>query len=199
MAGWRLGAIVGNEKVIEAYRLIKRNIDCGPFLAMQFSAMEAPKIPQSEIEKLVREYEERMNALVAGLDRIGWTVKKPRGTLYVWSPHTCRTKLNYFRREDALRGWDSCTRRSSLRKKWRRLRMVLHNLTNGDHSRRYQPSQKYEAMISTRGFLTILADASWPLKGLKSPEILTEQEVEIEQQRWESFRNILEDFRPCLL
>jgi alanine-synthesizing transaminase len=43
---------------------------------------EAPDYP-----KVVNEiYQSRSNVLCENLDRIGWPVEKPRGTMFVWAP-----------------------------------------------------------------------------------------------------------------
>ena len=43
---------------------------------------EAPDYP-----KVVNEiYQSRRDALCEGLDRIGWEIDKPKGTMFVWAP-----------------------------------------------------------------------------------------------------------------
>ena len=41
----------------------------------------------SEHPKLVRDvYQSRRDALCDGLNRIGWPIERPRGTMFVWAP-----------------------------------------------------------------------------------------------------------------
>jgi alanine-synthesizing transaminase len=37
------------------------------------------------MEEIVEEYRIRRNALVKGLNRAGWPVKSPKGTMFVWA------------------------------------------------------------------------------------------------------------------
>ncbi len=88
MTGWRLGFIVGNEKVISAYGTVKDNTDSGQFRAIQKAgayALENTQITKKNIEK----YSRRLDLLVSALKRIGFDCKKPRGTFY------CYVKIPY--------------------------------------------------------------------------------------------------------
>ena len=42
---------------------------------------EAPEFPQAQNEI----YRGRRDALIDGLDRIGWHIEKPKGTMFVWA------------------------------------------------------------------------------------------------------------------
>ncbi|HEX8582432.1 MAG TPA: aminotransferase class I/II-fold pyridoxal phosphate-dependent enzyme [Acidimicrobiales bacterium] len=86
MAGWRVAFVVGNREVVAGLGRLKSYLDYGTFQPIQIAATvtlnEAPEFP-----KLVREvYESRRNALCDGLNRIGWDVARPRGTMFVWAP-----------------------------------------------------------------------------------------------------------------
>ena len=86
MAGWRVAFMVGNPEIVAALTKLKTYLDYGTFQPIQIAAIvamnEAPDYP-----KLVNEiYQSRRDALCEGLDRIGWHVDKPKGTMFVWAP-----------------------------------------------------------------------------------------------------------------
>ena len=86
MAGWRIAFLVGNHEVVQALVKLKSYLDYGTFQPIQIAATvtmnEDPTYPEQ-----VREiYESRRNALCDGLERIGWDVPRPRGSMFVWAP-----------------------------------------------------------------------------------------------------------------
>jgi alanine-synthesizing transaminase len=86
MAGWRLAFLVGNAEIVQALTKLKSYLDYGTFQPIQIAAIvtmnEAPDYP-----KLVNEiYQSRRDALCEGLNRMGWHVDKPHGTMFVWAP-----------------------------------------------------------------------------------------------------------------
>ncbi|HEX2700304.1 MAG TPA: aminotransferase class I/II-fold pyridoxal phosphate-dependent enzyme [Acidimicrobiales bacterium] len=86
MAGWRVGFLVGNAAVVQALTKLKSYLDYGTFQPIQIAATvtmnEAPDYP-----KLVNDiYQSRRDALCDGLDRVGWALEKPMGTMFVWAP-----------------------------------------------------------------------------------------------------------------
>ena len=85
MAGWRVAFLVGREDVVGALAKLKSYLDFGTFLPIQIAATvtlnEATDFP-AEVSQV---YESRRNALVDGLNRIGWEIEKPGGTMFVWA------------------------------------------------------------------------------------------------------------------
>jgi alanine-synthesizing transaminase len=86
MAGWRVGFLVGNAAIVQALTKLKSYLDYGTFQPIQIAAIvamnEAPDYP-----KLINEtYQARRDALCDGLNRIGWEITPPRGTMFVWAP-----------------------------------------------------------------------------------------------------------------
>jgi alanine-synthesizing transaminase len=86
MAGWRVGFLVGNPKIVQALTKLKSYLDYGTFQPIQIAAIvamnEAPDFP-----KVVNDtYHARRDALCDGLNRIGWHVTRPRGTMFLWAP-----------------------------------------------------------------------------------------------------------------
>lgn len=85
MAGWRVAFLVGREDVVGALAKLKSYLDYGTFQPIQIAATvtlnEATDFP-AEVSQV---YESRRNALVDGLNRIGWEIGKPGGTMFVWA------------------------------------------------------------------------------------------------------------------
>ncbi len=86
MAGWRVAFMVGNAEVIAALTKIKSYLDYGSFQPIQIAATvtlnEAPDHPV----EVRGTYQSRRDALCSGLNRIGWTIQPPRGTMFAWAP-----------------------------------------------------------------------------------------------------------------
>ena len=85
MTGWRIGFVCGNEKIVSANAKVKSNIDSGAFNAIQIAAIKALDISWQHTERMNGIYKERRDALVDGLNEIGWITKKPKATFYVWT------------------------------------------------------------------------------------------------------------------
>jgi LL-diaminopimelate aminotransferase len=86
MTGWRIGFVCGNEKVIRALGTVKTNIDSGIFNPVQLAAAEAMRSCAPDVKRMVALYTERRNLLVRSLDRLGWRVEPPKGSIYIWLP-----------------------------------------------------------------------------------------------------------------
>jgi len=71
--------------VVGALAKLKSYLDYGTFQPIQIAATvtlnEATDFP-AEVSQV---YESRRNALVDGLNRIGWEIEKPGGTMFVWA------------------------------------------------------------------------------------------------------------------
>ncbi len=85
MAGWRVGFCVGNPETVAALRRIKSYLDYGIFQPIQIAAIIALNGPQEPVEEIRLTYRERRDALISGLNRIGWPVESPKGTMFVWA------------------------------------------------------------------------------------------------------------------
>jgi alanine-synthesizing transaminase len=85
MPGWRIGFAVGNKEMVHALARLKSYLDYGIFQPVQIAAIQALNGPQDCVEEICETYRRRRDALVDGLDRIGWKIKKPRGTMFVWA------------------------------------------------------------------------------------------------------------------
>jgi len=85
MAGWRVAFMVGNPQVVAALAKLKSYLDYGTFQPIQIAATvtlsEAPAHPKEVCDI----YQSRRDALCQGLNRMGWEVEPPRGTMFVWA------------------------------------------------------------------------------------------------------------------
>jgi alanine-synthesizing transaminase len=86
MAGWRVGFCLGNRKMIAALARIKSYLDYGIFQPLQIASIIALRDCEQESEKIAANYQHRRDVLVGGLNRAGWEVASPRGTMFVWAP-----------------------------------------------------------------------------------------------------------------
>jgi alanine-synthesizing transaminase len=86
MAGWRVGFLVGNAEIVQALTKLKSYLDYGTFQPIQIASIVALN-EATEYPKVVNEiYQGRRDALCDGLNRIGWHIDKPKGTMFVWTP-----------------------------------------------------------------------------------------------------------------
>ena len=85
MPGWRVGFCVGNPEIIAALKRLKSYLDYGIFQPVQIAAIIALNGPYNCVKEIVETYRTRRDVLVDGLNRVGWTTEKPKGTMFVWS------------------------------------------------------------------------------------------------------------------
>jgi alanine-synthesizing transaminase len=86
MAGWRVGYCLGNPKMIAALARIKSYLDYGVFQPIQIAAIIALRECEADTKKICSVYQKRRDVLVTGLKRAGWSVGKPRGSMFLWAP-----------------------------------------------------------------------------------------------------------------
>ncbi len=85
MAGWRVGFIVGNPKLIGAVQKIKSWFDYGMFTPVQVAATVALNGPQECVKEITQIYEGRRDVLLESFDNAGWHINKPSATMFVWA------------------------------------------------------------------------------------------------------------------
>lgn len=90
MTGFRLGYAVGHPDLIAGLKKCKGQIDSGAPIFIQKAAIKALSLygPNGETPKEIADnmkiYSERRKVLVDGLRELGFDVKMPMGTFYVW-------------------------------------------------------------------------------------------------------------------
>ncbi len=86
MAGWRMAFLVGNAEVVQPLAKLKSYLDYGTFQPIQIAATVTLNEAQDFPKQTNAIYESRRDALVEGLNRAGWPVTPPRGTMFLWAP-----------------------------------------------------------------------------------------------------------------
>jgi len=85
MAGFRVGFVAGNREMIEYLATIKGYYDYGIFQAIQIAGIIAMRHCDEDIIAQNKKYESRRDVVCEGLERIGWSVEKPRASMFVWA------------------------------------------------------------------------------------------------------------------
>jgi alanine-synthesizing transaminase len=85
MAGWRVGFCLGNRRMIAALARIKSYLDYGVFQPIQIASIIALRECEEDTKKICAVYQKRRDVLIQGLNRAGWPVEPPRGTMFVWA------------------------------------------------------------------------------------------------------------------
>jgi LL-diaminopimelate aminotransferase len=86
MTGWRVAWAAGGADPVGALSKVKANVDSGTFMAIQRAGVKALEHYDSWVPQMRGEYESRRNALVTGLNSLGWNLDMPQATFYVWTP-----------------------------------------------------------------------------------------------------------------
>lgn len=101
MAGWRVGFICGNKKLVAALKKIKSWLDYGMFTPIQVAATVALDGPQECVEEIREQYIKRRDVLLEAFDNAGWSMQKPRASMFVWAkiPQNLNLKSMEFSKE----------------------------------------------------------------------------------------------------
>ena len=85
MPGWRVGFCCGNKELVQALTRIKSYMDYGTFTPIQVASIKAINDCDEYVEQIRTQYKDRRDELCDGLNSIGWDVKKPLATMFVWA------------------------------------------------------------------------------------------------------------------
>ena len=86
MAGWRVAFMVGNAGVVAALTKLKSYLDYGTFQPIQIAATVTLNEASEHPSEVCGIYQSRRDALCDGLNRIGWAIQPPKGTMFAWAP-----------------------------------------------------------------------------------------------------------------
>ena len=86
MAGWRVGFVVGNPEMVAALAKLKSYLDYGTFQPIQIASIIALNEGDGYVTEVNDIYTKRRDVLVDGLNRAGWKIEAPKGTMFVWAP-----------------------------------------------------------------------------------------------------------------
>jgi alanine-synthesizing transaminase len=85
MPGWRVGFCSGNSHMISALTRLKSYFDYGIFQPVQIASIIALNEMDASVRDITAIYKSRRDTLVDGLRRIGWSMEKPKATMFVWA------------------------------------------------------------------------------------------------------------------
>jgi len=85
MAGWRVGFIVGNPKLVGALQKIKSWFDYGMFTPIQVAATVALNGPDDCVKEITEIYRKRRDVLLKSFENAGWKIDKPNATMFIWA------------------------------------------------------------------------------------------------------------------
>jgi alanine-synthesizing transaminase len=86
MPGWRIGFMCGNHTLVAALARMKSYLDYGMFTPLQVAAIAALEGPQDCVREIRDMYQARRNVLCDGMNNIGWSIERPKATMFVWAP-----------------------------------------------------------------------------------------------------------------
>jgi alanine-synthesizing transaminase len=86
MPGWRVGFCLGNQRMIAALARIKSYLDYGMFQPIQIASIVALRECDEDTNRIRATYQKRRDVLVDGLNRAGWPVDPPQGSMFLWAP-----------------------------------------------------------------------------------------------------------------
>jgi alanine-synthesizing transaminase len=86
MAGWRVGMVVGNERMCAALARVKSYLDYGAFTPIQVAAAAALNGPQDCVDEIRATYKSRRDTLVKSMKQAGWDIPSPPASMFAWAP-----------------------------------------------------------------------------------------------------------------
>jgi alanine-synthesizing transaminase len=86
MAGWRVGMVVGNERICAALARVKSYLDYGAYTPIQVAAATALNGPQDCVDEIRAIYKSRRDVLVESMKRAGWDIPSPAASMFAWAP-----------------------------------------------------------------------------------------------------------------
>ncbi|ANT64819.1 MULTISPECIES: LL-diaminopimelate aminotransferase [Prosthecochloris] len=85
MAGWRVGFLVGNPKLVGALMRIKSWLDYGMFTPIQVASTVALNGSQECVGEISETYRKRRDVLLRNFENAGWPIVCPRASMFVWA------------------------------------------------------------------------------------------------------------------
>lgn len=85
MGGFRIGYAIGNAELINALRQVKAAVDFNQYRGILNGAIAALTGPQLGVKSAVATFQQRRDAFITALHRIGWNVPTPQATMYIWA------------------------------------------------------------------------------------------------------------------
>lgn len=96
MAGWRLGAAVGNQSIVKNLLQVKSNVDSGHFIAAYDAGVTAiDEVTDDWLMERNAIYQARRDVVVKNLGGIGLSAVTPKASLYIWAKVNDMPALDY--------------------------------------------------------------------------------------------------------
>ncbi|MGB9672743.1 MAG: aminotransferase class I/II-fold pyridoxal phosphate-dependent enzyme [Anaerolineales bacterium] len=86
MAGWRVGAALGNPDILKNLYTLKTQLDSSHFKPILEAAIFAMTSDQSWLQERNLVYQKRRDKIIQALTSMGFNPKLPKASLYVWLP-----------------------------------------------------------------------------------------------------------------
>ncbi|MEM7740469.1 MAG: aminotransferase class I/II-fold pyridoxal phosphate-dependent enzyme [Pseudomonadota bacterium] len=89
MAGWRVGFVAGQERLIAALTRVKAYLDYGSFAPIQHAAALALEQFEEIAPQVRASYASRLSALLSAAKDSGWNLPRPKASMFSWAklPH----------------------------------------------------------------------------------------------------------------
>jgi len=85
MAGWRVGLLAGNERIINEVLRFKSNMDSGMFLPLQLAAAKALSLPHEWYEGVNSVYRSRRNKAFTLLKNLKTVFSESQAGMFIWA------------------------------------------------------------------------------------------------------------------
>ena len=85
MGGFRIGFAIGNQDLIKALRQVKAVVDFNQYRGILDGAIAALSGSQVSVKETVAIFKERRDVFIRALNAIGWQVRSPDATMYIWA------------------------------------------------------------------------------------------------------------------
>lgn len=98
LAGYRLGWIAGNSKIVSALSIVKSQLDSGLSLPLQRLAAYILTHPDKSWQNnMLNSYQKRRDIIASKLSTLGLTVSLPQGSLYIWAkiPDNAKDSISF--------------------------------------------------------------------------------------------------------
>lgn len=86
MAGWRIGFVVGNQKMIKALQDIKSWLDYGLYTPLQVAATSALNGDEKCVAEIRENYKNRIEVIRESFSQAGWELPAPKASMFIWAP-----------------------------------------------------------------------------------------------------------------
>ncbi len=102
MAGWRVGALIGNANLLDSVMKFKSNMDSGMFKPIQLAAAKALSLGQEWVETINKTYALRQDIAFEILDTLGCTHHPVQAGLFAWGAISGSESTGEARSEEIL-------------------------------------------------------------------------------------------------